>query len=88
MSGTSGRCCGFWTAAAGSILLPELLADLNSGHSIVATVFEECRSMYRGDGPVEMRPVGEVEFVTRQRRRWNARRKATNPKLNSALFVI
>ena len=44
-------------------MLPELLADLNSGHNIVATVFEECRSMYRADGPVEMRPVGEVEFV-------------------------
>jgi L-fuconolactonase len=26
-------------------------------------VFIECRSMYRADGPVEMRPVGEVEFV-------------------------
>jgi hypothetical protein len=44
-------------------LLPELLADLNTGHNIVATVFEECRSMYRANGPIEMRPVGEVEFV-------------------------
>jgi hypothetical protein len=44
-------------------LLPELLGDLNTGHNIIATVFEECRSMYRADGPVEMRPVGEVEFV-------------------------
>jgi len=43
--------------------LPELLADLNTGHNIVATVFEECRSMYRAEGPEEMRPVGEVEFV-------------------------
>ena len=49
---------GGWT-----YLLPELLADLDTGHNIVATVFEECRSMYRADGPVEMRPVGEVEFV-------------------------
>ena len=44
-------------------MLPELLADLNTGHNIVATVFEECRSTYRAHGPVEMRPVGEVEFV-------------------------
>jgi hypothetical protein len=51
------------TAVAGTYLLPELLADLNTGHNIVATVFEECRSMYRANGPVEMRPVGEVEFV-------------------------
>jgi predicted TIM-barrel fold metal-dependent hydrolase len=27
------------------------------------TVFIEARSMYRPDGPVEMRPVGEIEFV-------------------------
>jgi L-fuconolactonase len=49
---------GGWT-----YLLPELLADLDTGHNIVATVFEECRSMYRAGGPEEMRPVGEVEFV-------------------------
>jgi L-fuconolactonase len=41
-------------------LLPELLADLNTGDNIVTTVFEECRSMYSANGPVEMRPVGEV----------------------------
>jgi predicted TIM-barrel fold metal-dependent hydrolase len=43
-------------------LLPELLADL-AGHNVVSTVFVEARSMYRADGPEEMRPVGEVEFV-------------------------
>ena len=42
---------------------PALLADLSTGHNIVATVFEERRSMYRADGPAEIRPVGEVEFV-------------------------
>ena len=52
-----------WNRGGWTYLLPELLADLNTGHNIVATVFEECRSMYRGNGPVEMRPVGEVEFV-------------------------
>ena len=52
-----------WDRGGWTYLLPELLADLNSGHNIVATVFEECRSMYRADGPVEMRPVGETEFV-------------------------
>src|SRR5437660_3476794 len=31
-------------------LLPELLADLNTGHNVLATVFEECRSMYRANG--------------------------------------
>jgi hypothetical protein len=50
-----------WDRGGWTYLLPELLADLNTGHNIVATVFEECRSMYRAAGPVEMRPVGEVE---------------------------
>jgi L-fuconolactonase len=54
----------FWeTPARGRYLLPELLADLDCGHNIIATVFLECRSMYRKDGPPEMMPVGEVEFV-------------------------
>src|ERR1700736_4134024 len=52
-----------WDHGGWTYLLPELLAELNTGHNIVATVFEECRSMYRANGQVEMRPVGEVEFV-------------------------
>jgi predicted TIM-barrel fold metal-dependent hydrolase len=44
-------------------LLHELATDVNSGHNVRSTVFIEARSMYRVDGPVEMRPVGEVEFV-------------------------
>jgi predicted TIM-barrel fold metal-dependent hydrolase len=44
-------------------LLHELVADLNSGHNVRSTVFIEARAMYRADGPEEMRPVGEVEFV-------------------------
>src|SRR5256714_15652655 len=53
-----------WNRGGWTYLLPDLLADLNTGHNIVATVFEEGRSMYRANGPVEMRPVGEGEFVT------------------------
>ncbi len=44
-------------------LLREFAADLHSGHRIVATVFAECHSMYRTDGPVESRSVGEMEFI-------------------------
>ncbi|MGH8295201.1 MAG: amidohydrolase family protein [Steroidobacteraceae bacterium] len=44
-------------------LLPELIADVGSGHNVRSTVFIEARAMYRAQGPVEMRPVGEVEFV-------------------------
>ena len=38
-----------WDRGGWTYLLPELLADLNTGHNIVATVFEECRSMYRAN---------------------------------------
>lgn len=44
-------------------LLDELLADLDSGHDIRATVHLECDSMYRAWGAAEMAPVGETEFV-------------------------
>ena len=44
-------------------LLPELSADINGGHNVRSTVFIEVRAEYRTDGPEEMRPVGEVEFV-------------------------
>ena len=44
-------------------LLHELAADINAGHNVRSTVFIEARAMYRAEGPEEMRPVGEVEFV-------------------------
>ena len=44
-------------------LLDELLADLNSGHNVVSTVFVQCTAMHRATGPEAMRPVGETEFV-------------------------
>ena len=44
-------------------LLHDLVADITSGHNVRSTVFVEARAMYRADGPEEMRPVGEVEFV-------------------------
>ena len=58
----------FWDLRPQSIpyqryLIHELNADIYSGHNVRSTVFVEARSMYRPDGPVESRPVGEVEFV-------------------------
>ncbi len=47
-------------------LLDELLADMNAGHNIESTVFVECGSFYRADGPEALRPVGETEFVNGQ----------------------
>ncbi|MDF0498198.1 amidohydrolase family protein [Bradyrhizobium yuanmingense] len=44
-------------------LLEEVLAVLNTGHRVLATVFLQCDSMYRVDGDHVLRPVGETEFV-------------------------
>jgi predicted TIM-barrel fold metal-dependent hydrolase len=43
--------------------LDEFLADVRTGHNVVATVFVECHAMYRATGPEAFRPVGETEFV-------------------------
>ena len=52
-----------WQRPEWRYLLEDLLLDTGSGHNIVATVYMEARSMYRGQGPEEMRPVGETEFA-------------------------
>ncbi len=52
-----------WDRPGWRYLLDELLADLNSGHRIIATVFLQCGAMHRATGDVALRPVGETEFV-------------------------
>jgi len=52
-----------WDRPGWRYLLDELLADLNSGHRIVATVFLQCGAMHRATGEAALRPVGETEFV-------------------------
>jgi L-fuconolactonase len=52
-----------WDRPGWRYLIDELLADLNSGHRIIATVFLQCRAMHRAGGPEPLRPVGETEFV-------------------------
>lgn len=47
----------------GRYLFRELLEDLGSGHNIRATLFVECTSMYRREGPFESLSLGETEFV-------------------------
>lgn len=41
----------------------QLFADMGAGHNVKATVYLECGSMYRADGPQEMKSLGETEFV-------------------------
>lgn len=52
-----------WDHPGSRYMLDDLLADTNSGHNIVGTVFVQCRSMYRASGPDAFRPIGETEFV-------------------------
>ncbi len=52
-----------WMRNGYRYLMPELADDLASGHNIVSTVFAECHSMYRPDGPEAERSLGETEFV-------------------------
>ena len=52
-----------WLRPGSRYLLDEFVADLASGHNVVATVYVECSAMVRPSGPVALRPVGEAEFV-------------------------
>lgn len=52
-----------WDRAGARYMFPDFLTDLQSGHRLSATVYVQCRSMYRTGGPTALRPVGEVEFA-------------------------
>lgn len=52
-----------WVRPGNRYLLDEFLAEARSGHNIRASVFVDCGSFYRKRGPIEMAPLGEVEFV-------------------------
>ncbi len=52
-----------WEHPGSRYLLDEFLADVAGGHRIERTVYVECQQHYRRTGPVELRPVGETEFV-------------------------
>ncbi|AJZ62061.1 amidohydrolase family protein [Paraburkholderia fungorum] len=52
-----------WDRQTGRYLADEFRNDVASGHRVVSTVYVQCRSMLREDGPEAMKPVGEVEFA-------------------------
>jgi predicted TIM-barrel fold metal-dependent hydrolase len=52
-----------WDRGGQRYLIEEMAADIASGHNMIATVYVDCRSMYRAHGPEAFRPVGEVEFA-------------------------
>src|SRR5678815_5699614 len=58
-----------WERPPNGYLLDELLRDLRGGHNVGSTVAVECRYAYRKDGPKELQPVGETEFLESVSRR-------------------
>ena len=52
-----------WDKPGERYLLDDLRRDLAEGHDVRATVFIQCASMLRADGPEEERSLGETEFV-------------------------
>lgn len=52
-----------WMHSGSRYLLDEFVADLGSGHQVLATVYVECGAMYRRSGPQALQSVGEAEFV-------------------------
>jgi L-fuconolactonase len=52
-----------WDRGGHRYLADEFLADAAGGHKLLASVYVECLSNYREDGPEALRCVGETEFV-------------------------
>ena len=56
-----------WDKRPGTVqdryMLDEMLEDLSGGHNVRSTVFIECGTMFKADGPDAFRPIGETEFV-------------------------
>ena len=52
-----------WRRPNNPYLLDDFLRDASGGHRIVSSVAVECGARYREEGPPELRPVGETEFL-------------------------
>lgn len=52
-----------WDRPGERYLADEFFQDLSDGHRVLSSVYIQCRSMYRADGPEALRAVGETEFV-------------------------
>lgn len=52
-----------WDRPEGRYVGEDFARDLAQGHDVRASLYVQCRSGYRTDGPEALRPVGEVETV-------------------------
>ncbi|MEZ3499841.1 amidohydrolase [Pantoea sp. KPR_PJ] len=54
-----------WDRQSGVYLTSEFSRDIQrSGHQVRSSVYIQCRSMLRRDGPEAFRPIGEIEFAS------------------------
>ncbi len=47
----------------------DLLRDTGAGHNVVQTLFMECGSSYREDGPEHLKCIGETEYIAASARK-------------------
>jgi predicted TIM-barrel fold metal-dependent hydrolase len=65
---------GAWATTVGQpYLVPEFLVDLATTPRVTKTIYVQAYSRYREDGPVELRPVGETEWVEQLTREYRDR---------------
>lgn len=55
-----------WDVESAFYHAPELVADVNAGHRVLATVFVECKAHFDNDAPAGFEPVGETRFAVAQ----------------------
>lgn len=52
-----------WDRPGNRYRAAELMKDMSDGHDVRASLYVQCRTGYRGNGPDEMRPLGEIETI-------------------------
>ena len=55
-----------WERSRNSYMVEELWEDTGSGHAVEKTIFIECHTNYRTDGPEHLRSLGETAFARDQ----------------------
>ena len=69
----------------GNYFLDELMADLNSGHHVLGTVYLQCGHAYDTGAPPALQPVGETAFAAGIAR--EAARRANAPKVCAGIVA-
>lgn len=52
-----------WDRPESRYVADDFMDDIGQGHDVRASLYVQCRTGYAADGPVELRPVGEVETI-------------------------